>query len=57
MVRIKFSELAKQTMTPKSIARSRKTAINQIAEMELSKKARPHKARAPKVPAPHSQSA
>jgi DNA-binding transcriptional regulator YiaG len=36
MARIKFSELAKQTMTPKSIARSRKTAISQIAELELS---------------------
>ena len=36
MARIKFSELAKQTMTPESIARSRKTAIEEIAAMELS---------------------
>ncbi|HEV2615169.1 MAG TPA: helix-turn-helix transcriptional regulator [Candidatus Acidoferrales bacterium] len=36
MARIKFSELAKQTMAPKSIARSRKTAIEGIAAMELS---------------------
>ena len=35
MVRIKFSELAKQTMTPESIARSRKAAIKEIAAMEL----------------------
>jgi DNA-binding transcriptional regulator YiaG len=36
MARIKFSELAKQTMTPESIARSRKEAIQEIAAMELS---------------------
>jgi transcriptional regulator with XRE-family HTH domain len=36
MARIKFSELAKQTRTPKSIARSRKAAIEEIAAMELS---------------------
>jgi predicted transcriptional regulator len=36
MARIKFSELAKQTMTPESIARSRKAAIQEIAAMELS---------------------
>ena len=36
MARIKFSELAKQTMTPKSIARSRKAAIEEIAAMKLS---------------------
>jgi transcriptional regulator with XRE-family HTH domain len=36
MVRMKFSELAKQTMTPESIARSRKAAIKEIAAMELS---------------------
>ena len=35
MTRIKFSELAKQTMTPESVARSRKTAIKEIAAMEL----------------------
>src|ERR1700736_4637748 len=35
MARIKFSELAKQTMTPESIARSRKAAIKEIATMEL----------------------
>jgi transcriptional regulator with XRE-family HTH domain len=35
MARIKFSELAKQTMTPESIARSRKAAIKEIAAMEL----------------------
>ena len=36
MGRIKFNELAKQTMTPESIARSRKKAIEEIAAMELS---------------------
>jgi transcriptional regulator with XRE-family HTH domain len=36
MARIKFSELAKQTMTPESIARSRRAAIEEIATMELS---------------------
>ncbi len=36
MARIKFSALAKQTMTPESIARSRKKAIEEIAVMELS---------------------
>jgi transcriptional regulator with XRE-family HTH domain len=36
MARMKFSELAKQTMTPESIARSRKAAIKEIAAMELS---------------------
>jgi DNA-binding transcriptional regulator YiaG len=36
MARIKFNELAKQTMTPESIARSRKAAIEEIAAMELS---------------------
>jgi len=36
MARIKFSELAKQTMTPESIARSRKAANKEIAAMELS---------------------
>jgi DNA-binding transcriptional regulator YiaG len=35
MARIKFSELAKQTMTPESLARSRKAAIKEIAAMEL----------------------
>jgi transcriptional regulator with XRE-family HTH domain len=35
MARIKFNELAKQTMTPASIARSRKAAIEEIAAMEL----------------------
>jgi len=35
MARIKFSELAKQTMKPESIARSRKAAIKEIAAMEL----------------------
>src|ERR1700756_2134545 len=35
MARIKFSELAKQTMTPESIARSRKAAIKELATMEL----------------------
>ena len=35
MARIKFNELAKQTMTPESIARSRKAAIKEIAAMEL----------------------
>ena len=35
MARIKFGELAKQTMTPESIARSRNTAIEEIAAMEL----------------------
>jgi transcriptional regulator with XRE-family HTH domain len=36
MARIKFNELAKQTMTPESIVRSRKKAIEGIATMELS---------------------
>ncbi|MGA8144280.1 MAG: helix-turn-helix transcriptional regulator [Candidatus Acidiferrales bacterium] len=36
MARIKFSELAKQTMTPESVVRSRKAAIEEIAAMELS---------------------
>jgi transcriptional regulator with XRE-family HTH domain len=36
MARIKFSELAKKTMTPESIARSRNTAMEEIAAMELS---------------------
>ncbi|MGB6875436.1 MAG: hypothetical protein WBD87_05325 [Candidatus Acidiferrales bacterium] len=36
MARIKFNELAKQTMTPESIARSRKAAIGEIVAMELS---------------------
>jgi len=36
MARMKFSELAKQTMTPEAIARSRKAAIKEIAAMELS---------------------
>jgi transcriptional regulator with XRE-family HTH domain len=36
MARIKFSELTKQTMTPESIARSRKKAIEEIAATELS---------------------
>jgi transcriptional regulator with XRE-family HTH domain len=36
MARIKFSELVKQTMTPESIARSRKKAVKEIAAMELS---------------------
>jgi transcriptional regulator with XRE-family HTH domain len=35
MARIKFSELAKQTMKPESIARSRKAAIKEVAAMEL----------------------
>ncbi|MGA7187682.1 MAG: helix-turn-helix transcriptional regulator [Candidatus Acidiferrales bacterium] len=35
MARIKFSELRKQTMTPESIARSRKAAMKEIAAMEL----------------------
>src|ERR1700733_5956724 len=35
MARIKFSELAKQTMTPESIARSRKAAFKEIVTMEL----------------------
>ena len=35
MARIKFSELTKQTMTPESIARSRKAAMKEIAAMEL----------------------
>src|ERR1700726_4009281 len=35
MARIKFNELAKQTMTPESIARSRKAAIKEIPAMEL----------------------
>lgn len=38
MARIKFSELTKQTMTPESIARSRKKAIEEIAAMELSER-------------------
>jgi transcriptional regulator with XRE-family HTH domain len=36
MARMKFSELAKQTMTSESIARSRKTALEELAAMELS---------------------
>lgn len=36
MARIKFSELAKQSMTAESIARSRKAANQEIAAMELS---------------------
>jgi transcriptional regulator with XRE-family HTH domain len=36
MARIKFSELAKQTMTRESIVRSRKMAVEEIAAMELS---------------------
>jgi transcriptional regulator with XRE-family HTH domain len=36
MARIKFSELAKRTMKPESIARSRKAAHKEIAAMELS---------------------
>jgi transcriptional regulator with XRE-family HTH domain len=36
MARTKFSELTKQTMTPESIARSRKKAIEEIAATELS---------------------
>lgn len=36
MARIKFNTLAKQAMTPKSIARSRKKGIDEIAAMELS---------------------
>jgi transcriptional regulator with XRE-family HTH domain len=35
MARMKFSELAKQTMTTESIARSRKAAMKEIAAMEL----------------------
>ena len=35
MARIKFSELIKQTMKPESIARSRKSAIEEVATMEL----------------------
>ena len=35
MARIKFSELVTQTMTPESIARSRKKAVKEIAAMEL----------------------
>jgi hypothetical protein len=35
MARIKFNELAKQTMTPEAIARSRKAAMKEIAAMEL----------------------
>lgn len=35
MARMKFSELAKQTMTPEAIARSQKAAIQEIAAMEL----------------------
>ena len=35
MARMKFRELAKQTMTPESITRSRKAAIEEIAAMEL----------------------
>jgi transcriptional regulator with XRE-family HTH domain len=35
MARIKFSELTKQTMTPESIARSRKAAMKEISAMEL----------------------
>jgi transcriptional regulator with XRE-family HTH domain len=36
MARIKFGDLAKQTMTPESISRSRNTAFEEIAAMELS---------------------
>ena len=36
MPRMKLNELARQTMTPESIARSRKAAIEAIAAMELS---------------------
>lgn len=36
MARIRFSELAKRTMTPESIARSQRAAIKEIAAMELS---------------------
>ena len=36
MARIKFGTLVKQTMTPESVARSRKKAIEEIAAMELS---------------------
>jgi hypothetical protein len=57
MAQIKFSELAKQTMTPESIAQSRKTAISQIAALEVSKKVGRHKTRASKARALHSQSA
>jgi DNA-binding transcriptional regulator YiaG len=35
MARMKFSELAKKTMTPEAIARSRRVAIKEIAAMEL----------------------
>jgi transcriptional regulator with XRE-family HTH domain len=35
MARMKFSELAKQTMTSEAIARSRKAAMKEIAAMEL----------------------
>jgi transcriptional regulator with XRE-family HTH domain len=35
MARIKFSELARQTITLESIARSRKAAIKEIVAMEL----------------------
>jgi hypothetical protein len=55
MARIKFNELAKQTMTPEAIARSRKKAISQIAALELSKKV--GKTRASKARALRSQSA
>jgi hypothetical protein len=47
MARIKFNELAKPTMTPESIAQSRKTAISQIAALEVPKKVGRHKTRAP----------
>jgi hypothetical protein len=39
MVRIKFSDLVKQTMTPKSIVRSRRAVNKELAAMELPKKA------------------
>src|SRR5580692_2573881 len=35
MTRMKFSELAKRTMTSEAIARSRKAAMKEIAAMEL----------------------
>ena len=35
MARIKFIDLAKQTMKPESFARSRKAAVQEIAAMEL----------------------
>jgi hypothetical protein len=47
MAGIKFGDLVKQTMTPKSIVRSRKAATEELAAMELPKKARRHKTGAP----------